>query len=339
MINNKNSGWGMLEAIRTHLNIPVLGKVFLVLGAATDANYQKATEILGTDLSGVVRVFAGSDALASAYDQMTTNANDVVLLEGQTAHTLTEMLTVSKSRCHFFGLDGGGRLATQGARVYMGVTGVATDLAPILNTGTRNTFRNMKVENASTTNESLYGFIENGEGTLIENCHFLKTAGLNDANHAHFWLAGDSATIRNVVVGQSNIPNTAAGFGILIDGKSGGASSVVKENFLENIYINMSVGGAVQATSCFIKIADTAAMNFGNVIKDLTCMNFIPVSGTIMTDAILAPASIVSGSLFLRNPAFFGCTGVIDTASAGVQIAAAGVAPVGAGGLATNLTD
>jgi len=339
---NENTGYGraLLDAVAAQ--VPVFGRVLFVFSSSDTAsqNYMAVMEIAKTDPYGRVRVFAGSTALADAYSEAESNNNDVICLDAHSTHTVTSMLTVAKNRVHFLGFDGGGRLVTQGAKIQMGVTGVATDLAPILVTGVRCSFRNLKVINASTTNQSLHGFIDNGEGTLIENCHFLKTAGLDDSGHSHFWLAGDSATIRNCVFGQSNTPNTAAGYGIFIDGKTGGATDgTVKENFLENVYVNMSVGGSVQATSCLIKIADTAALNFGNVINGFVGCNFIPSGGTIMTDAILAPASIVAGSLFLKDPVFFGATGVIDNASAGVKIASGGVAPVGAGGLSTNLTD
>jgi hypothetical protein len=318
--------------------IPAFGRLLIVKSSSdsADYNYQVLNETFEPE-DGRVRFFT---SLADAYSEAQTNNNDVICLDAHTAHTVTSMLTVSKSRVHFFGFDGGGHQVQQGARIYMGVTGVATDLAPILVTGTRCSFRNLKVENASTTNQSLYGFIDNGEGTVIENCHFLKTAGLDDSGHAHFWMAGDSLSMKNCTIGQSNVPNTAAGYGILIDGKSDSTTTtVVKECFLKDIRVNMSVGGSVQATSCFIKVADDAAMNFGNAIENFRGYNFIPVGGTIMTNGVLAPASITSGSLFLTSPAFFGCTGVSDNASAGVQIAAPGLAPVAAGGLAANLSD
>jgi hypothetical protein len=318
--------------------IPVFGRILVVKSSSDTAhyNYQALNEAYEPQ-DGRVLFFTD---LATAYAEAQSNNNDVICLDGATTHTVTEMLTVAKNRVHFLGMDSGGRLVQQGAKIQMGVTGDASDLAPILVTGVRNSFRNLKVINASTTNQSLHGFIDNGEGTLIENCHFVKTAGLDDAGHSHFWMAGDSCTYRNIVVGQSNIPNTAAGYGILIDGKTGGATDgTVKENFAENVIVNMSVGGSVQATSCFIKVADTAALNFGNLIKGFVGCNFIPSGGTIMTNGVLAPASIVAGSLFLVAPAFFGCTGVSDNASAGVQIAAPGLAPVTAGGLAANLSD
>lgn len=338
MSYNFNSGYGAALAHALHGIIPTFGRVSVVMDAdSTDEeNYVRMQEIFKPDPAGKVRFFTTA---ATAYAQIESNNDDVILFDASDAHPITEMLTVSNSRTHFIGMDGGGRNIQQGSRLVMGVTGVATDLAPVLVTGTRNTFRNIKVENASTTNESLYGFIENGEGTYLENFMSAKTAGLNDANHAHFWLAGDACSGKNLTFGHSTVVSTAAAFGLLIDGKTGGGSSVVKELMWENVRVNMSVATGVVGTSCFIKIADTAAMNFGNAIDNFRGYHFIPVGQTIMTDAILAPASIVSGSLFLTDPAFFGCTGVGDNASAGVQIANSGAAPDGNGGLSTNLTD
>lgn len=303
------------------------GKVFFVdYGAGSDGN-----DGLSTDRP--------IKTIAQAYSLCTTNADDIVVLMGSTTHTLSAMLTVSKNRTHFIGMDGtNGRLVQQNAKVQIGVTGVATDLAPVLVTGVRNSFQNIKFINASTTNETLYGFIDNGEGTLIDSCHMVKTAGLDDASWANFWMAGDSLTMRNCVLGQSNLPSAVAHYGILIDGKSGGASDVVKENFLENIYINMSVSTAAAATACFIKVADGSALNFNNVIKGLNAVNFVQNgTGTIMTDAVLGAAT-VGGYLHLINPSFMGCTGVGAGSGEGIYISNS-VAPDANGGLGTELTD
>ena len=336
---NFNAGYGRAFLDAIHSVMPVFGRV-LVVASTSDAGeerYDRMSQILKTDTSGRVRLFS---TVAEAYAEAISNNNDVILLDADTTHVVTEMLTVAKNRVNFLGMDSGGRLTAQGAKIQIGVTGVATDLAPVLNTGVRNSFRNIKFINASTTNQTLYGFIENGEGTLMENCSAVKVAGLDDANHASLWLAGDSATIRNCTFGQSNIPNTAAGFGILIDGKTGGATDgTVKENFLENIYVNMSVGGSVQATSSFIKIADASALNFGNVINKIVCNNYMPNGGTVMTDAILCPTGITAGSLSIVSPAYFGCTGVADATVSGISVAAPGLAPDANGGLSTLLTD
>lgn len=335
---NLNSGYGKALASALHGIIPSFGRIFVVLASsdAGEERYDRLNQMLVPDPNGVLRVFG---TVAEAYAAATSNNNDVILLDGDGTHTVTSMLTVAKNRVHFIGMDGGGRLTAQGAKIQMGVTTAATDLAPVLVTGVRTSFRNIKFINANTKNESLHGFIDNGEGTLIENCSFVKVAGLDDAGWSNFWMAGDSLTMRNCVLGQSNIPSAVAHYGILIDGKTGGATDgTVKENFLENIYVNMSVSTAAAATACFIKVADGSALNFNNVIKDLNAVNFVQNgTGTIMTDAVLGAAT-VGGYLHLIRPSFLGCTGVGAGAGQGIYISNS-VAPDANGGLGTELTD
>ena len=334
---NQNSGYGQGYINFARTICPTFGNIMVVMNSddSDEKNYQTVQEIYKNDPEGNVRFFT---SLELAYAATESNNNDVILLDSNSAHEIDAMITVSKNRVHFVGMDGGGRLTAQGSRIKMGVTGVATDLAPVLVTGTRNTFRNIKVENASTTDESLYGFIDNGEGTYIENCSMVKTAGLDDAGWANFWMAGDSLTMKNVVLGQSNIGSAVAHYGIKIDAKSGGGSIAVKENFLENIYINMSVLTAAAATACFIKVVDGAAMNFNNTIKDLNGVNFVQAStGTIMTDAVLGAAT-TGGYLHLIRPTFMGCSGVGSATGQGIYISQS-TAPDANGGLGTELTD
>ena len=274
-----------------------------------------------------------------AYARARTNRDDVLVLSTRSAHPLTEMLTVAKSRVHFVGIDGTNRVVQQGAKIELGVTTEATDLAPILVTGTRNSFIGTKVINNNTKAESLYGFISNGEATYFDNFSSMVIGNLGRTGHAHFWMSGDS-DCGNITVGQSNTPSSAAGYGILIDGKAGGGSGgVVKENFFQSVRINMSVANGVVATSAFIKIADNAAMNFNNSIEYLSAHNYQPVGASAMTDAVLAAASTVSGKLDIGTARFFGCTGVGAGSGYGVYIAAASLAPDANGGLAIELSD
>ena len=320
----------------TTMGVPAIGSgIPITFGKYFFVDYDN-----GSDGNNGEDMEAPLKTLPAAYAKMTSGNDDVCLLRGASIHLLTAMLTVAKSRCHFVGLDTGGHLVQQGAKIKLGVTTAATDLAPILNTGVRNSFRNIKVENINTKDESLYGFIDNGEGTVIDHFQSISIGNPAVTGHAHFWLASDSSTIRNATFGQSNTPSTAAVYGMLIDGKTGGATDgTVKENVLENITINISVGGAVQATSCFIKIADTSALNFVNSINGLHCHNFTPVGGTILTDAILGVDNTVSGVLDISNAHFFGVTGVGAGASQGVYIASNSVAADANGGLATAVTD
>lgn len=336
---NPNSSYGraLLDMIASR--VPAFGDIFVVKSSSdtADNNYYSLQQVMKTDSQGRVRLF---NDIETAYAAMQSNNNDVMLLDAHTTYSLTAMLTVAKNRCHFFGVDGGGHITAQGAKIQLGVTTAATDLAPVLVTGVRNSFRNVKVINANTNNNCLYGFIDNGEGTVLEDFSSVKIAGLDDANHAHFWMAGDSLSAKRVTFGQSNIPSSAAGFGILIDGKTGGGTDgTVKENFLEDVRINMSVANGVVATSAFIKVADNSALNFVNEITRLKAHNFKPVGAAALSVAIIGAANTVAGQLDLVQPAFFGCTGVGGGATTGINISAAGVAPVAAGGLATALTD
>jgi len=277
--------------------------------------------------------------IAQAYSLATSNKFDIIALIGNSTHVVTSMLTVAKNRVTFVGMDGSyGRLTAQSAKISMGVTTDTDDIAVALITGTRNAFYNIKFINGNSLDECLSVVIDNGEGTCIEGCSMVKTAGLDDADWCCFWMAGDSLTMRNCVLGQSNLPSAVAHFAIKIDAKTGGGSGAVKENFLENIYANMSVGTAAAATACFIKVVDGTAMNFGNVIKDFNGINFVQAStGTIMTDAVLG-AACTGGYLNLIRPTFMGCTGVGSATGQGIYTANSTAFDAN-GGLGGELTD
>lgn len=131
--------------------------------------------------------------VAKAYDSATTNKDDVICLIGSASHVVTEMLTISKNRVHFVGVDGlGGRLYGQNAKISMGVTTAATDLGAVKNTGIRNSFTNIKFTSANTVAQSLYTFLEGGEYTVFNNCEFYKSTDLDQSAAAEFVCNGDS---------------------------------------------------------------------------------------------------------------------------------------------------
>ncbi|GAG12404.1 unnamed protein product, partial [marine sediment metagenome] len=164
---NQNAGYGLAESIRMHLGILTLGKI-LVVCPSTDANFDRLSDLVKTDPDGNVRLFT---TLLAAYNAATTNANDVILLEGQSDHVLASALTISKNRIHFIGMDGGGRLQQQGAKV-INTDGTAA-VWVVKNTGTRNTFRNIKFIQTDDDGTSLTVFQEAGEGTFFKNCSFV----------------------------------------------------------------------------------------------------------------------------------------------------------------------
>jgi len=144
----------------------------------------------------------GFKTIAKAYDLATTNKNDVIALSANASHVLTEMLTVAKNRVHFVGLDGAGRMYGQGAKIALGITGVATNLGTILNTGVRNSFQNIKFTNADTVAQGLYTFLDGGEYMFMANCEIYKSTLLTTTLASELVMNGDSAQVVNTTIGS-----------------------------------------------------------------------------------------------------------------------------------------
>ena len=208
-------GRALMDAV--HQVVPAFGRIFIVLasGDAGEERYDRITEVC-TPSQGQVRVFT---SLSDAYDAVTSGNNDVILLDGDGTHTLTEMLTVSKSRVNFVGMDAGLGLRKygQGAKISLGITTAATDIAAILNTGVRNTFHNLKVISNNTVDEGLYSFVDGGEYTVMNGVEVYKSTALDVSGSAEFVCNADSPLY------------TRCTFGSLADARSG---SVIRANVL-----------------------------------------------------------------------------------------------------------
>lgn len=156
----------------------------------------------GPDTRGQVRTFTD---VKSAYDATTSGQNDVIILDGNSTFTLTEMLTVSKSRVHFYGLDyftGAKRPYGCSTKISLGVTTAATDIATVKNTGVRNSFHNIKFLNSNTVTEGIYCFVEGGEYTYMENCEIYKSTDLDVTGAAELVMNGDSAFLERCTIGS-----------------------------------------------------------------------------------------------------------------------------------------
>jgi hypothetical protein len=142
--------------------------------------------------------------IAQAYSMTTTNMDDVIVLCGSASHVLTSMLTVSKNRVHFVGMDGSnGRRYGQNAKIYMGVTTAITDVHAIKNLGVRNSFTNIKFyddNTLATYHTSCVG--EGGEYAIYENCEFYASVNLTSNTFAELLLNGDSTQFYNCTFGS-----------------------------------------------------------------------------------------------------------------------------------------
>lgn len=265
--------------------------------------------------------------VAAAYAKVTTNNDDVIVLQGSASHVVTEMLTVSKNRVHFIGVDGTtGRLFGQNAKIAMGVTTAATDLGAVLNTGIRNSFTNIKFTSANTKDESLYTFLEGGEYTVFQGCEFYKETDLDQTTASEFVQNGDSTQFFNCTFGSLADAQTGTTIrpSVRITAGIAGAGKVCRDVYFRNcnfwkraghvngrhvyganvtdverimvfdgcIFINAKNAAAVPA-----QCIETAALTVGQVlVKDCASINNTKLStstGVLITGAV--PTYATSG--------------------------------------------
>lgn len=206
-----------------------------------------------------------------AYDQVTSGNDDIICLQGSATHVLSAMLTVSKSRVHFIGVDGtNGRLYGQNAKVSLTATSGASNIGTILNTGVRNSFTNIKFINSSTVAQGLYCVVEGGEYAVYTNCEIYKDTDLDETTAAELVLNGDSAQFFNCTIGS---------------------------------LANQLVGNIIRP--CVDLTAGLAGV--GKVMRDCTmddCMFWRNLAGTAGVFIRSAASADVERLLLLRNPTF-----------------------------------
>jgi len=168
-------------------------------GSVLFVNYTDGNDGVSIKSNSIRRAFK---TVAKAYDMATTNKNDVIALVGNATHVLTEMLTVAKNRVHFVGLDCASRKYGQGAKISLGITGVATNLGTIKNTGIRNSFQNIKIENSDTVAQGLYTFLDAGEYLYMRGCELYKETFLTTTGAAELVANGDSAQFDGCTIGN-----------------------------------------------------------------------------------------------------------------------------------------
>src|SRR3990167_2408221 len=177
------------------------GNIYVVFNTSDEAyaEYAKNWNKKYSDGTPVIHT-----SISSAYDSVTSNRNDVILVNAHNAHAQTAILSVTKNRMHVWGMGmrtGFGIGAR--ARITMGVTTAAADIAVMKNTGVGNTFRNLKFDSSNTKDESLYSVAEGGEYSIYEGCEIYKSTDLNETGAAEVLNNGDSAQWLDCVFGST----------------------------------------------------------------------------------------------------------------------------------------
>ena len=254
----------------------------------------------GSDGNNGLSMDEAFKTIGAANTAVTTNKNDVIVLSANSSHAITSMLTVSKNRVHFVGLDGGGRIGAQRTKIVItGSTG-ATNVAAIKVTGTGCSFRNLKIINSHTVSQSLYGLIDAGEATAYFNCSFHNLAAA-----APLLLAGDNSHFVECEIGSDTVKTTVAlSHTILVDKVQGGqAKRCIFDNCVIQAYTS-------QTTTNFVKVDAEADLDRYILFRGCSFVNFNNASGSIITDAIEVPAAHAGGFIYVQECGFYGVTNV-----------------------------
>ena len=283
--------------------VPTFGRVHIVMDPddTDEENYQRMQDVFPPDPNGIVKFYT---SLATAYAATESNNNDVLLLDANSSHVLTTGLAVTNNRVNFIGMDGGDRFLQQGAKVQ--TTDAAAVAYTMKNTGTRNSFRNIKFIMNDTDAAALNVVQDGSEGALYKNCSFVFGVADNlGGTTAHEFLAGtDSATFIDCTFGNDTLLTSAARSVFEIDQVT--ASQEFKSNILRNCYFQIS---SSSASAYFVGLAAAGDILFTNTFDRCNFMASIDSAGGIaLTLAVKTPNGTTKGTLYFSNCAAFGVT-------------------------------
>jgi hypothetical protein len=319
---NLNSGYGQLLAMQIAAAVgPCFGKILVVAEDSDGTNTNTPlSQMFVPDPDGRVRFFR---TLEAAYDAAVTNSDDVILLTGHNYHDLAAGIAWTKNRIHVIGMDGGGRMLQQGARVRL-PTGIATAYV-LKNTGNRNTFRNIKFIQESGEATALTVLQDGSEGSLYENCSFVFSVSTNlNSTSAHEVIAGsDSATFRNCTFGNDTLLTSAARSVFHVDQVT--TSQEFKSNQIIDCTFSIS---SSSGTATFVRLDAVGDILFSNLFKRCSFVASVDsAGGAAIAEAVQTGTGTVKGCIALDNCGFFNCTKV-STATGGRNEAIQVVGPV-----------
>lgn len=170
--------------------VPTLGSPGIMTTFGT-VFYVNSNTDEGSDSNDGLTMESAKATVLAAYNLTTSNAHDVVVMSGSSAHVFADELIVAKNRVHFIGLGGGSRYLGQRTRWTMGVT-TGSAIALLQVTGVGCTFTNIKMTSADTLAASLYCVADGGEFTQFTNCWFEKNTDLNQTTAAEFLCNSDT---------------------------------------------------------------------------------------------------------------------------------------------------
>lgn len=310
----KNSQLSRYGAIAKSLPF-TFGNVFFVADPA-QSYLGDIQEQFPVDEYGVVRVFT---TLNDAYDACVSGRNDVIVLDGNSAHDITPILW-AKNRINVIGL-GELRTVQQGAKIQSATAAATAYVVKV--TGVRNSFKNTKFIQNSTVATALTVVEDGGEGTKWDHCSFTFGVVDNlDLTTSHEFLAGsDSADYENCTFGEDTLLTSAARSVFHIDQVNG---FEFKSNQFSRCKFVMS---SSSSTATFIRLDAVGDILFTNVFEDCTFLASVDsAGGAAIAEAVQTGTNTVKGGLYFVRPAVFNVTDFATATSgrnANVQVVAA----------------
>lgn len=251
--------------------------------------------------------------LSRAYALCTSNNNDVILIDGDSTVAETAMITWSKNRVHVIGLNGPMGHYGAGAKVSIGVTTAATDIALLKVTGVRNTFSGIKFISNNTVAEGLYTVAEGGEYTRYFNCEFYKSTDLDDAGASEVLHNGDSTQFYNCTFGSSaNITGNIRA-NVLVTATLSGKKC--RDTLFENCIF---LSKADDTDKVMVYGANATDVERLFLMKDCTFFNN-PLSAGTPAHAVGFGAAQTQGAVILKNCTSVDCT-VMAQAAVGIYV-------------------
>jgi len=294
--------------------VPMMGSLPMTFGKVLFVDYAH-----GSDGNGGLSSEEALKTLTQAYSLATTDHDDLILVRGGSTVVDAPILW-SKNRIHVIGVDGTfGRINQQGAKIWAATAGATSYVLKV--TGTRNSFTNLKIIQASTVATALQVVVDAGEGTLWENCSmiFEVADNLDLTTSTELLCGGDSSNFIRCSFGTDVLLTSAARAVVTLDNVSGSASGdAAKSNrFVDCEFLIMSSS----ASALLLKVADTGAAKFLNIFerpKFLAAINQTSVAITL-DDAVASATGLVEGNILIISPAT-NCTKVGDTITDNVKV-------------------
>ena len=318
---NQNSGYGQALLNAVAQQVPTFGRIFIVMDPDDTSmqHYDMMKELFPQDPQGNVRLFTD---LAAAYAAAESNNNDVILLDANSTHVLTAVLTITKNRVHFMGMDGGERLVQQGAKVQLGG---AIDAAYVVkDNGVRNSFRNIKFIMASTHANAKSVLQLGSEGGLYKNISavFGVVNNLGATDTFEVINGADSGTFINCTFGADTLLTSAARAVMSIDQVNG-------FEFKSNIFKSCNfIISSSSSTAAFIRLSAVGDILFSNLFDRCNFVASVDsAGGAALAEAVQTGTGTVKGTLNFVSPGTFAVTN-FTTATSGRNAAVYVIGPV-----------